>query len=308
MKNKKPYIVYQKQDQQQKNIKLNIFNQSRVKQEINQKKEYDIKERFRLNKEIKKIYFYNVEFVGNFENSFLLQEDQTIIFKNCFFDNYKLNLSGGNFFLIDPLFKKSIVSINAEEVNNLYFKLSAQPIKNEIHCDFDYGNNLELFANKNLKSLNIGDYQNVRLSNLQDLNTLDLDAKKVEFSTNNCIIIPDFVRVVTSQFILHKNFILKAKEIWLPDTTLIVGEQFQLIANKIQIGGNRYLGNLSEKATVTEKTFSSSNQLEQQRKLCSVLKGIRNYLENQAEKELNDYQKIQKQRLLQRKKIDQYFH
>ena len=308
MKNKKPYITYQNQDQQIKTIELNAFNQNKLKK-IVYKKRYGTRNCFRLNKEIKKIYFYNVEFDSVFDNLFLLESDQTIIFKNCTFDNYILKLSGGNFFLVDPLFTDSMTNINAEEVNNLYCKLPSQPKRNMIHCNFKHGNKLELIADKNLKSLSIEDYQNVCFSNLKDLYKLDLaDANRIEFGANNCINVLDFVRIETPQFILSKNFILKATEIWLPETKLIIGEQFQLIANKIQIGENCYLGNLSEKATVTEKTFSSSNQLEQQRKLCSVLKGIKNYLENQAEKELNDYQKIQKQRLLQRKKIDQYFH
>ena len=86
MKKEKPYIIYTKKNKEQVIKYLNSFNTSKVWQLMNKNNRgYDSKYCFELADDIEEVIFCNVEIPSTWEQKFKIDENQTVVFKNCTF-------------------------------------------------------------------------------------------------------------------------------------------------------------------------------------------------------------------------------
>lgn len=309
MKKEKPYIIYTKKNKEQVVKYLNKFNIHKLNRIINKNRGYDPENNFELSDDIEEICFYNIEFSSNYSQEIKLEEGQIAIFKNCTFFGQKIEFIGGRIVILDPDFKNFFPTISTYEVENIYLKLPKEEKDQEIKCYFYHGKNIELIANKNVKELEIITYENAKLSNLDYLNYLKIDAKRTNFAKRTHLIVSDSIDLRTKELTLGEDFILYANGINLNHIKKIIGNKFKFIStDNIKIGKTNYLNGQNETITITDKDLRTESLLETRRNLCSQLKGIKNYLNNLSAKELEEQTKTLKTKLLQRKITDKYFN
>lgn len=311
MKKEKPYIIYTKKNKEQIVKYLNSFNASKVWQLLNKNnKGYDSKYCFELADDIEEVIFCNVEIPSTWEQKFKIEEDQTVVFKNCTFYGQKLEFIGGEFFVIDSNFKSYFSTISTYGVENLYLKLvkEERDKDKEIKCYFYQGENVELVANKSVKELEILDYQKIKLSNLDFLEHLKLESNTVEIAKKTHLVISDLAVLKVKNLILGDDSLLYAIGMQIKNVEKIIGTKFKLVSmDDIKINTTRYFNHHNETVTITNEDLQEKSLMDARRRLCSQLKGMKDYLTIQSNKELEEQTKILKNKLLQRKIRDQYF-
>lgn len=302
MKKEKPYIIYTKKNKEQVFKYLNNFNIYKVYRTINKNRGYDPENHFELNEDIEDIYFYNVEFTSMCSQKFELSEGQTAVFKNCTFSGKNIKFCGGEVIVLEPNFKRALSSITAYEAKDFYLKLLNDNKEQEIKCYFYRGKNVELIANKNVRELEIIDYEKAKLSNLDFLEYLNLKSNTVNFTKNTHLVVSDLAMLQVKNLLLDENAFLYAVGIQLKDVERIIGTRFKLISMEdIKINDTRYFNDSNEVVTITPEDLNSESLIEERRRLCSQLKGLKKHLNTLTAKELEEQTKILKNKLLQRK-------
>lgn len=309
MKKEKPYIIYTKKNKEQVIKYLNSFNTSKVWQLMTKNNRgYDSKYCFELADDIEEVIFCNVEIPSTWEQKFKIDENQTVVFKNCTFLGNKLEFIGGEFFVIDSNFKSLFSTISTYGVENLYLKLLKEEKDKEIKCYFYQGKKVELAANKSVKELEIVDYQTIKLSNLDFLEHLKLESNTVEIAKKTHLVVSNLATLKVKNLILGEDSLLYAIGMQIKDVEKIIGTKFKLVSMEdIKINTTKYFNHHSEIVTITNEDLQEKSLMDKRRKLCSQLKGMKDYLNIQSNKELEEQTKILKQKLLQRKINDQYF-
>lgn len=307
MKKEKPYIIYIKKNKEQVVKYLNNFNIYKVYRTINKNRGYDPENNFELSDDIEKIYFYNIEFSSNYSHEIKLGEGQTAIFKNCTFYGQKIEFIGGEIIIFEPNLKNFFPAITTYGVESIYLKLLKEEKEQEIKCYFYRGKDIELVANKNVKELEIIDYNLAKLSKLDYLEYLNLDAEKVNFAKRTHLVVSNPATLQAKELTLGEDFLLYANGIQLKNIQQIIGAKFKLISTEdIKVEETSYYNNGEETITITNEDLNSKSLTEARRNLCSQLKGMKNYLNTLTAKELEEQTKVLKNKLLQRKINDQF--
>ena len=307
MKKERPYIIYVKKNKEQERKYLNKFNIYKIYQIINKNRGYDPENNFELSDDIEKIYFCNIEFPSNYSQEIKLGEGQTAIFKNCTFYGQKIEFIGGEIIIIDPNLKNFFPAISTYGVENVYLKLLKEEKDQEIKCYFYRGRNIELVANRNVKELEIIDYSKAKLSKLDYLEYLNLDAEKASIDKRTHLVVSNLATLQTNELTLGEDFLLYANGIQLKNIQQIIGTKFKFISTEdIKIGETSYYNNGRETITISNEDLNPQSLTEARRNLCSQLKGMKTYLKTLTAEELEEQTKMLKKKLLQSKISDNF--
>ena len=162
------------------------------------------------------IHFKNILFKQDKILSFETENDNTtIVLEDCIFNCTKLNLSDGNYLLINPIFKKECI-IDVDVVEDIDITLSEESSNIELYIS-GY-NNIYLEYSPKIKNLKIKFGEKIHLKNIKDSKNLKyqitnsdqliLEDSNLYFNSNSYISRINEIKLLSSKIESKDNIVL----------------------------------------------------------------------------------------------------